>query len=174
MLKMKHVLPGDCWRFDSSNGDAPDHRPTLTYAGQEPKHPDGWDAWKYEEVDTSKYYETHGERPIELLRHYSTHPVPTPLDLRRRDLKPGDCFQYLEAEGPSANYVVDGRDVSLAGLTNTWGLVSTARSAESRMSEPVRRVAHWSSAAPPPSKILARHEEYVLVPGGDVDRKSVV
>jgi hypothetical protein len=99
-LKLKDVLPHDCWRF-LPNHMAPDLKSTVNYNDdlqeEEPKDkPKVWNDFAWKENDKSQFWEDNCERPIELLEHYSTHPEPTLLNLLRRDLKVGDCFKYLE------------------------------------------------------------------------------
>jgi len=149
MLRLRDIQPGDCWRFALDDMSAPDHKPTLTFKYEEasPPKPEGWDTWGWEKSDKSEYMKTHGDRPIELLEHCSTHPEATPLNLRRRDLRPGDCFQYIEAEGPSHSLIIDGLDVRLSGTPAGWS-VSSARSSETRMDDPVRRIPRWDDAKP--------------------------
>jgi hypothetical protein len=128
-----------CWRF--IDADAPDHKPTANHTDGGDKSPSNWDGWRIETGAPSDYLQRHGHQNIELLEHYSTHREPTPRTLRRGDLKPGDCYQYLDdAGGP---HIVEGHDISFAGMPPKW-LVSTEGSARLRMESPVRRIPHWN------------------------------
>jgi hypothetical protein len=179
MLKMKDILPGDCWRFTLSDESAPDHHPTITVRkGQPTNRPRGWDTWEWDAVDTSEYMEEHGHREIELLVHPSKNAAGVPLNLRRKDLKPGDCFHYLrESDFPEDGSlpqfrIVEGPDVSVQGMPRSWGISSATK--HGRPDDLVRCVPHWSGAMVTAStahlKVLATSTcgGYVVVASTDV------
>lgn len=160
MFTFRDLLPGDCWRFPEGDEDAPDHDPTFCFdqdAGEKaPSIPRGWDSWGLERNDKSAFYEDHKDRPVELLEHYTTHPKPRLLALKRRGLTAGDCFQYLDDGDDNrslgVSHIVDGPNVSLRGLPREW-CVST-NSAKYRMDSPVRRIWRWDNARPVETRVL--------------------
>ncbi len=167
MLTLKDIRLGDCWRF--TGPDAPDHRANFTTRMTDPAPkglPKGWDDYGVDDPPNKQtYWRMHKDKAVELLEHYSTHPTPTPIKLTRRDLQPGDCFEYAEpVSEESGPRIVEGRDVSLAGMPGTWNL-STKTSA--RMDAPVRRIPRWDAPASP---VLAfsKCRQYVVVAAKDV------
>jgi hypothetical protein len=151
MLTLKDIRHGDCWMYCGNN--APDRRPSIASyqnEGTPPGMPDSWDDYgmprEEDLANIESYFNCNKDRPVELLQHYGISPIPRPLRLKRCDLVPGDCFQYLndgdDGKSPSGCYVVDGGGVHYTGLPSTW-LVSTSGSSRARMNDPVRRVEHW-------------------------------
>ena len=152
MLTLKDIRHGDCWRYSSDK--ALDRRPSITTyynEGEPPELPNNWDDYglprERDLADPMSYFNCNKDREVELLVHYGISRTPQPLRLRRGNLIPGDCFQYLDdgndGSSPSLCHVVDGPGVHYTDLPREW-LVSTAGSARCRLESPVRRVEHWS------------------------------
>lgn len=158
IILLKDVIHGDCWMYSGKN--APDRRPSVTTRydeGEPPEMPDSWDDYGLPRPadfeNPESYIRCNGDREVELLEHFSVSPTPRPLKLKRRDLRDGDCFQYLDdskdiAKCISVPYIVDGPNVSLAGMPSGW-LTSTETSSKLRLEAPVRRYPHWDRTRPP-------------------------
>jgi hypothetical protein len=145
IIKLKDLNLGDCWRY-TSGGDL---NPSFTSNMNDPTPsdlPEGWDDYGHD--PECEYFKNNANRKVELLEHYSVSRHPRPLDLKRRDLHPGDCFQYLDDDviengtNISCPHIVDGRMVSYLHKPSNW-LVSTEGSARRRMDSPVRRIPKW-------------------------------
>ncbi len=144
IIKLRDLNLGDCWRYVSGS----DRRPGVTTHGDDPSPtdlPEGWDDYGLD--PECEYFQNNANRKVELLEHYRDSPSPRPLELKRRDLRPGDCFQYLDNSADineciSVPHIVDGRNVSYLGKPPDW-LVSTEGSARGRMDSPVRRIPKW-------------------------------
>jgi hypothetical protein len=146
IIKLKDLIIGDCWRYISGT----DRRPGITTDSDAPSPtdlPEGWDDYGLD--PECEYFQNNANRKVELLEHYRDSPSPRPLELKRRDLRPGDCFQYLDDDeiipgvaSISCPHIVDGRNVSYLHKPSDW-LVSTDGSARQRMDSPVRRIPKW-------------------------------
>lgn len=146
IIKLRDLIIGDCWRYVSGS----DRRPGVTTGADDPSPtdlPDGWDDYGLD--PECEYFQNNADRKVELLEHYSVSKTPMPLELKRRDLRPGDCFQYLDDDqiipgvsSVSCPHIVDGRNVSYLHKPSDW-LVSTDGSARQRMDSPVRRIPKW-------------------------------
>lgn len=166
MLKFKYLLPGDCWRFSLDDNSAPDHRATtVSLIPGSPRPADLDSDWDWMVVPghpkATEYLRLHGERAVELLEHYSTHPSPTPLKLTRGDLKPGDCFQYLESTevvGPSGPMIACSNGLMPAGMPSAW-CPSPPIYTITRNRDLVRRIRHWN--ATPQYEHVVAHEGVV-------------
>lgn len=158
IIKLKDLNLGDCWVYVKGN----DKRPAVTTGADDPSPsdlPDGWDDYGLD--PECEYFKNNADRDVELIEHYRVSPYPRPLQLKRKDLEPGDCFQYLDHDkiehgtNVSDPHIVDGPGVSLAHMPRNW-LVSTSTSARRRADSPVRRIPRWEApfVANPPSPVV--------------------
>lgn len=165
MIKVIDVakIGGICWQMTGQ--DAPDRRPTVS-AVKDPHQPNSWD-W-YDPTDfSSVWLKKHGHQPVVLIEHFSVSEKPKALTLQRRDLLPGDCFRYVNHDSLSQQFIVEGKDVSLAGMPGTW---DHSYNKHADMDAIVVRIAHWNVVEEGSREILRTSAcgAYVLVNATEV------
>ncbi len=91
-MKRKDVPDGTCFRYLNINII----KPLINSARRPRALPEEW-SFSWMSKDTLEYE----DKEVEILEHYSTHPIPTPITkaLLRKDLQVGDCFKYVGLNG---------------------------------------------------------------------------
>ncbi len=90
------IKPGQCFRYVGSPNEPFYRKLSTEYLVKLPSN----SPWSMASISFYK-----GDLEVELLEHYSTHPIPIPLkikeeqevkiELLRKDIQPGQCFRYV-------------------------------------------------------------------------------
>lgn len=143
-LTLKDLCVGDCFRCtDGKLDDLPTYADTQENSGRPNDLPKEWDACNVDDKNNSEckdWWRRYRDAAVELLEHYIITSG-EPVVLKRKHIRPGECFMYLDRDSPY--YMV----ANLADAADRFPIGWIAATPDAGADEAlVRRIPRWDHA----------------------------